>query len=457
MPTIPTPRPDDRRTTGERRASPTPSSTPTGAAGPAAPVRGWRTGDIVRAAAIILAIYWGFRLLWFSSALVLVAFLGTLFGLAAGRGVDYLERFHIRRGVGAVLIVLGTIAAIVGFFAWSGPSLAEQSRELRTKLPEAIANFEEWLNEHDDGVIATILGVGDTAGDTTATAVPGAQRPAAAQLPANAPPGTPAAVARADSARLATGADTSAAATPSSALRQKLGAALSGATRYFFSFVTSTVAAIAGLVVVIVLAIYVAAEPDVYNSGMMHLLPHRVRPRASEVLAAVAFTLRKWFVTQLIAMAAIGVVTFVVLEMLGVGAALPLALIAGLFEFIPTVGPILSALPAIAMGFVESPQLALQVTIAYIVIQQIENHLLIPILMREGMDLPPALTILGQALMSLLFGFLGLLTAVPLLAAIVVAIKMLYVEDVVGDEVELGEPLEAELAAMSTTGDGTPA
>ncbi|HEV2843713.1 MAG TPA: AI-2E family transporter, partial [Thermoanaerobaculia bacterium] len=83
-----------------------------------------------------------------------------------------------------------------------------------------------------------------------------------------------------------------------------------------------------------------------------------------------------------------------------------------------------------------SPQKALFVAIAYIAIQQLENHVLIPVLMREGLDLPPLLTILGLALMGIVFGFLGMLVAVPLLAAIVVAIKLLYVEDVVGDDVK---------------------
>ena len=108
-------------------------------------------------------------------------------------------------------------------------------------------------------------------------------------------------------------------------------------------------------------------------------------------------------------------------------------MIAGLLEFVPTIGPILSAVPAIAMAFLDSPEKALSVGIAYLIIQQVEGHLLIPMLMKEGMDLPPALTILAQAVMALVFGFLGLMVAVPVLAAVIVPIKMLYVQDVIGD------------------------
>jgi predicted PurR-regulated permease PerM len=85
------------------------------------------------------------------------------------------------------------------------------------------------------------------------------------------------------------------------------------------------------------------------------------------------------------------------------------------------------------MGFLDSPEKALWVMLAYVGVHFLEGHLLIPLLMKGGINLPPALTIFSQALMALLFGFLGLMCAVPLLAATVVGVKMLYVEDIVGD------------------------
>jgi predicted PurR-regulated permease PerM len=177
------------------------------------------------------------------------------------------------------------------------------------------------------------------------------------------------------------------------------------------------------------------ADPELYHRGLMHLFPPRSRRRAGEVLSAMATVLRRWLVTQLIAMAAIGAVTTVVLLVMRVRAAFALGILAGLFEFIPTIGPILSAVPAVAMGFLDSPEKALYVAVAFWGIQFAENHLLIPLLMKGGVDVPPVLTILSQALMALLFGFLGLMCAVPLLAAALVAVKMLYVERVVGEPV----------------------
>jgi predicted PurR-regulated permease PerM len=227
--------------------------------------------------------------------------------------------------------------------------------------------------------------------------------------------------------------------TAGSRLRGQILSQLGGAKRYFFPFLTSTLAVLGGFILMLVLAIYVAADPDTYHDGLMHLFPHRMRKRAGEVLTAMATAMRKWLVTQLIAMLVIGGVTTVVLLIFRVKAAISLGILAGLLEFIPTVGPLLSAVPAVAMAFIDSPQKALWVGIAYFGIQFLENHILIPILMKEGVDLPPALTVMAQAIMALVFGFLGLLVAVPMLAAVVVAVKMLYVQDVVGDEVEVFE------------------
>jgi predicted PurR-regulated permease PerM len=97
----------------------------------------------------------------------------------------------------------------------------------------------------------------------------------------------------------------------------------------------------------------------------------------------------------------------------------------------------LSAVPAVAMALVDTPEKALWVVAAYTAIQQLEGAVLQPLLMKEGLELPPVLTILGQALFSLVFGFLGLLVAVPILATVMVPVRLLYVRDVVGDEVSV--------------------
>lgn len=374
---------------------------------------GWESVDVMRTAALVIGMYLLVQLVWYAHLLILVAFLGILFGLAVSSGVDRLERARIPRGVGAAGIVIGFFGILVGLGAWIAPTVHDQSIELRRKLPEAIDRLEIWANSHRTGLVGLVVRALTSDASTDSTAV--------ANAPTRAAPGA---------------ASTSPADTISiqATLKKRVGNGMDGLTRYLFPFVSSTIAVVTGFLIIVFLAIYIAVDPDMYRRGIMHLFPYDHRERAGEVLSAIAAVLRRWLITQLIAMLTIAVVVTIVLLALGVQAALALGLIAGLLEFIPTVGPIMSALPAIAMGFLESPEKALWVAVAYILIQFFENHLLIPLLMKGGMDLPPALTVFSQALMALLFGFLGLMCAVPILAATVVAVRMIYVEGVVHDQ-----------------------
>ena len=369
----------------------------------------------LRVAMIVTALSLLLLLLWQARTLVLTVFLGVLFAIAVTAGVDRLQRWKVPRGVAAPLIVFTFVGLVAAFGSWIGPTVREQTTELRTKLPEALEKLERWVDSRGGGVIATIIGLG-------ADATPGAPSES----------GTPQAVGVApDSGIAGAGVDSSKGAvaaagrkTVATSLRDRLLAQIGGVSRYFLHVLGSTLAVAAGIVLVIFLAIYLAIDPGVYRRGILHLVPTHARDRTDEILLAIAGTLRRWLVTQLIAMVVIGGVTTIVLMVLKVRAAVPLGILAGLLEFVPTLGPILSALPALAMGFVDSPEKALAVGVAYVGIQFVENHLLIPILMKEGVNLPPALTIVMQALMAIVFGILGLLVAVPLLAAIMVAVQI---------------------------------
>jgi predicted PurR-regulated permease PerM len=370
--------------------------------------------DAVRVAATVVALALALLLLWRTRSIILTVFLGVLFALAVSAGADRLQRWKIPRGVGAPLIVFAFVGLVAAFGSWIGPTVREQSVELRTKLPDALEKLEEWVQSRGGGLISTITGFGDDI----------APAPPAGGVPA-ADSGTQA---RADTAVVSGIQDSargSIAKPAPTTLRDRLLAQIGGVGRYFLHALGSTLAVLAGIVLVIFLAIYLAIDPSTYRRGFLHLVPQRARERTDEILGAIAVTLRKWLVTQLIAMIVIGAVSTIVLTVLKVRAAVPLGILAGLLEFVPTIGPILSSLPAIAMGFVDSPQKALAVAVAYVGIQFIENHLLIPILMKEGVDLPPALTIVMQALMAVIFGVLGLLVAVPLLATIMIGARIL--------------------------------
>ena len=407
---------------------------------------GWRSRDIVRTAALVLAMYLIVRLIWFANALFLTVFLGALFGIAVSAGVDRLQRFRIPRGMGAAMIVIAFFGLLTAFGAWVTPTLRSQGAELRQKLPEAVDRVETWIRKEQNGVLGIIIGRPSQPAPTSVVGAPDTLAPAA---------GTAAARARRDSTIVAATQDSASHGAPP--LQGRIQEQFGGVTKFLFPFARSTLAAVGGLLLVIFLSIYFAADPELYRRGALALLPPRRRKLAARVMDRVAEVLRKWLVTQLIAMAVIGGVSTIALLILQVKAAFALGLLAGLFEFIPTVGPILSAVPAVAMGFLDSPEKALVVTVVYIGIQFLENHILIPLLMKGGMDLPPALTVITQALLALVFGFLGLLVAVPMLATIVVIVQMLYVDEASeppGPEAgehdpDLDEPLSAPAPAAT--------
>jgi predicted PurR-regulated permease PerM len=400
--------------------------------------RGWPTRDILRTLAIIVGFYIILQLLWVGQSIVLLTFLGVLFGIALTAGVNWLERRRVPRGIGAVLIVLAFLGILVGIGAATAPSITRQLRDLRTQLPEAIGKIQRWVKERQQGVSQVLEQVAPDAvsdGD--------GQR---AQDTTGGPNGKPAGAGEEGQAGQQRQAAQGTEKAPS--LGQSVAEQIGGVARHLFGFFSSTLAVLGGMILILFVAIFVAIDAQTYQDGLMHLFPHEARPRAREVLSATAVMLRRWLLTQFISMMLVGVLTALVLQLLGVKAAIALGIIAGILEFVPIAGPILASIPGIAMGFLDGPEMAIYVALAYVVIQQAEANLLYPLLMKKGLELPPVLTIFTQGVMLIVFGFLGLLVAVPMLAAVIVPIKMLYVRDVVGDEVKLpgqgGEDGKAE-------------
>lgn len=382
------------------------------------PLRLPPTRDVVRVLSIIFGFYILGRLLWIAHPVVFLFFLGVLFGLPLAQGADWLQKRRVPRGLGVAVILTAFLGLLTAGGVWMAPILRTQSRQLQQQLPEAMDKIDAWLGHRANGVLGILFNE-ESANDSLRTA---AQKPPAAEstqvvatLPAQATDSVAATAVvthtRADD--VAAGGN----------LRREIARQFKGAQHSFLRVLTSTVAISGAFLLVLFIAAYIGVDPALYHGGLLELVPARERDRAALALTRLANVLRRWLVTQLIAMAVIGAVTTMFLFAIRVKAALPLGILAGILKFIPIVGSIFAAIPAMAMAFIDSPHKALLVAIGYFVIQFLENHLLVPILMKHGVNLPPAMTLGIQALMSLLFGFLGLLVAVPLLAAILTVVK----------------------------------
>ena len=129
----------------------------------------------------------------------------------------------------------------------------------------------------------------------------------------------------------------------------------------------------------------------------------------------------------------VGMLTALGLWILGVPAPLSLGFVAGVLSFIPNFGPLLSLVPAVIVALPNGPQMVLYVILLYAGIQLVESYFITPLIQHRAVRLPPALILLAQILMGVLFGFLGLLLATPLTAVLLVLIKRLYIEDVLAE------------------------
>lgn len=187
---------------------------------------------------------------------------------------------------------------------------------------------------------------------------------------------------------------------------------------------------LANLLFILFTALFLAIDAPRYSSSLVQLVPLQGRPRARQVIDQVIDGLKMWLLGRLVSMVLIALVIGVGLQLLGVPLALALAVLTGLFEFIPVVGALLSAVPAILMGFTVGPMMALYVAVFYLIVQQVEGNVLTPIVQMKTADLPPVLTLTAVVALGLLFGPMGVLVATPLALVAMILVQELYIHDV---------------------------
>lgn len=202
---------------------------------------------------------------------------------------------------------------------------------------------------------------------------------------------------------------------------------------------SATLSTFGGAVVVAFIGFYGAFNPDPYRNGLLALVAPRLRPKARVMLARIALLLRGWLLARLFSMAVVGVLTTLGLWAAGVPLAVILGLIAGLLGFIPNLGPILSAVPALLLALSQGTSTVWLVAGLYVAVQTVETYVLTPVVEERETSIPPALVLAGQLVMGTLYGLLGLALASPLIGAAMVLIRDGYVRQVL--EADLPDPL----------------
>jgi predicted PurR-regulated permease PerM len=193
---------------------------------------------------------------------------------------------------------------------------------------------------------------------------------------------------------------------------------------------TSTLSAVGAIGLVLVVGLYLAGDPAMYREGVVRLVPPAFRPRVDDALVASGHALSRWLLGQGISMLFVGTTTAIGLSLLGLPLALTLGLLAGALAFIPFFGPIASGVLAVLLAFMQGPEQALYAAGLCVLIQQIEGNLLMPLVQRWAVALPPVLGITAAVIFGLLFGLPGVILASPLMVVAVVLVRKLYVEDV---------------------------
>ncbi len=285
------------------------------------------------------------------------------------------RRFHLNRKVALGIVVL-LLVAIIGIGGWAmAPQISEQSSKLAKEVPAAVERLKATVEQHP------------------------LMKRVVAELP------------------------------PPEQIVKQMGNMVPNAGLFF----GGVIGALGNVVIILFVGIYFAASPHTYTTGVLRLIPKTKRSRAREVQQELGSTLASWLLGKGASMLIVGTATAIGLSLLGVPLALILGIIAGLLDFIPYMGPIMAGIPAVLLALSISPDLALYTVLLFIGIQLIEGYGLQPLIEAKAADLPPALVIVMQLIFGTLFGFAGVALATPLAAGLAVLVKMLYIEDVLGD------------------------
>jgi predicted PurR-regulated permease PerM len=327
-----------------------------------------------RVVGLILALLLGIYFIYQIPQLVLLFLLTILFAIVLSGPVGYLARMGLPRGV-SVLLVIGSL----GLVLWLAsriviPVIGVQAEQFVSDFPTLLAQVQDFVWSSQ-----STFGLGS-----------GTELDAQSLLQAG---------------------------------QDYLSEHASSAVSVGRSVVEAVSLGVVGFIVII----YLVIQPTQLVNGFVSFFPAGQREQVRGVLSKMYHAIQKWFVGQLISMVLIGVLTVIALSIIGIPYALFIGALSGLLAFIPMVGAVFSVIPPVLLAFATNPILAVWVILAYIAIHQVEAHLIQPLVMSRAVALHPVVVVCAILIMGTLFGFVGLLLAVPLVAALSVLTHELWI------------------------------
>ena len=328
----------------------------------------WRASDVARMLGLVLLFVFAWQFFWRVYEAILIGFLAVLIAIVIHQPARLLARWIPFR-VSFALVVLVFLGSMAGLAIALIPQLINQVAQLAAQLPETLNSLDAWLE--------------------TKTRQPSG-----------------------------------------GVLSERINAQATEFAGRVVSMSFDVVTIIIGSFAILVLAIFLAAQPGIYRDLLLRVAPSDSRDRWARVYDEAGRNLRAWVLGKALTMLLIGIATWIGLLLFGIPAALALATFAAFMEFVPNFGPTIAAIPAMIAAFAVSPMTALYVALFYFALQQVQNGITVPLIERRAVNIPPAALLIWQLMLTIGFGILALFVATPLLAVIVVAVRIMYIEPV---------------------------
>lgn len=327
----------------------------------------------------LLALAISLYILWQIRQLVLLVFAAVVLATVLNRVVRNIERHRIHRGIAIAITMTVLLTVIIGFFALVVPRIVEQLQELVLLIPAVSQQFRLWYNWLQAVIPTEVL----SNLSVILNSLVGQLQTLIAQVLGN-----------------------------------------------FWLLLNTSLIAILSLLLFLVVTMMLLANPAPYRQLLILMFPAFYRRRVDRILRECEVALIGWIKGTLITMLFVGLLSFTGLSILRVPLPLVNAALAGLLEFIPNIGPTLSVVPPALLALLDAPWKSLAVIGLYVVIQQVESFVIVPLVMQQEVALLPVFTVLAVVVFAGFFGTLGLFLAIPLLIVIQVWLKEVLIKDV---------------------------